>query len=244
MIFEPAPVRFHLFNNCTVSYLQQCRHYDYSNRFVCCKITTMTTDEILQLQRLGTTRTVAAHKIIHITDASFKYVYILQKGLIKISNLSDNGTEIIKYIVKPGNIFGELNLLDNDTNRLEIAIAMEDAEICRVPVEEVRFIMENDKAFQRSINQSISDRINKMEQRMFALMLKDVKQRIMDFLKEFVAEFGYPVAGGYQARNFLTHEDIAKITTTTRQTVTSSLSHFKKLGWIDYNTRHLSVYNI
>lgn len=204
----------------------------------------MTTNEILQLQKSGTTRTVAANAVVHVTDASFKYVYILQKGLIKISTQSDIGKEIIKYIVKPGNIFGELNLLDNDTNRPEIAIAIEDAEICRVPVEEVKFIMENNKIFQRSINQLISDRINKMEQRMFALMLKDVKQRILDFLKEFVAEFGYPVAGGYQARNFLTHEDIAKITTTSRQTVTSSLTHFKKLGWIDYDARHLSVYNI
>jgi len=204
----------------------------------------MTTNEILQLQKSGTTRMIAANKVIHITEASFKYIYILQKGLIKISTLSDNGTEIIKYIVKPGNIFGELNLLDNETDRHEIAVAIENAELCYIPAEEVKVVMESNKALQRSINQLISNRINKMEQRLFALMLKDVKQRIMDFLKEFVSEFGYPVTGGYQARNFLTHEDIAKITTTSRQTVTSSLLHFKKLGWIDYNTRHLSVYNI
>jgi len=203
----------------------------------------MTANEILQLQKSGTTRTITANKVIHITDASIKYVYILQKGLIKISNISDNGTEIIKYIVKPGNVFGELNLLDNETDRHEIAVAMENVELCYIPAEEVKAMMESNKALQRSINQLISNRINKMEQRMFALMLKDVKQRIFDFLKEFVSEFGYPVTGGYQARNFLTHEDIAKITTTSRQTVTSSLSHFKKLGWIDYNTRHLSVYN-
>ena len=123
-------------------------------------------------------------------------------------------------------------------------MAIETAEICFIPVQEATVIMQSDKAIQKSINQMMSNRINKMEQRMFALMLKDVKQRIMDFLKEFVAEFGYPVSGGYQARNFLTHEDIAKITTTTRQTVTSSLSHFKKLGLIDYNSRQLSVYNI
>ena len=204
----------------------------------------MTTNEILQLQKAGTTRTIPANRIIHVTDATIKYIYVLQKGLIKISNLGENGTEIIKYIVKPGNIFGELNLLDNDVDRHEIAVAIEAAEICFIPVQEATIIMQSDKAIQKSINQMMSNRINKMEQRMFALMLKDVKQRIMDFLKEFVAEFGYPVNGGYQARNFLTHEDIAKITTTTRQTVTSSLSYFKKLGWIDYNSRQLSVYNI
>ena len=203
----------------------------------------MTAKELLILHHAGTTRTITTGKVLHITDSSIKNMYLLQKGLIKISSISDDGIEIIKYIVKPGNIFGELNLLDNDIDRHEIAIAMENAEICFIPVETVKDIMESDRAIQKSINQSISNRINKMEQRMFSLMLKDVKQRIMEFLKEFVAEFGHPVNGGYQARNFLTHEDIARLTTTTRQSVTTSLVYFKKMGLIDYNSKQLSVFN-
>lgn len=203
----------------------------------------MTAKELLVLHHAGTTRAITAGRVLHITGTSNKNIYLLKKGLIKISSISENGIEIIKYIVKPGNIFGELNLLDNEVDRREIAIAIENAEICFIPVERVKDIMESDNVIKKSINQFISDRIHKMEQRMFSLMLKDVKQRILEFLKEFVAEFGYPVSGGYQARNFLTHEDIAKITTTSRQTVTTSLIHFKKLGLIDYNSKQLSVFN-
>ena len=203
----------------------------------------MTAKELSSLHHAGTTRTMAAGKVLQVTDVSIKNMYLLQKGLVKISSISNDGVEIIKYIVKPGNIFGELNLLDNNIDRHEIAVVMENAEICSIPVETVKDIMETDKIMQKSINQSISNRINKMEQRMFSLMLKDVKQRIMDFLKEFVAEFGHPVNGGYQVRNFLTHEDIARLTTTSRQTVTTSLVHFKKMGLIDYNSKQLSVFN-
>ena len=51
---------------------------------------------------------------------------------------------------------------------------------------------------------------------MFSLILKGVKEGVFGFLKEFVLEFGHPVNGGYTARNFLTYEDIARITTTSR----------------------------
>ncbi len=70
--------------------------------------------------------------------------------------------------------------------------------------------------YRKSIHQSIGKRIKKMEEHMFSLILKGVKEGVFDFLKEFVLEFGHPVNGGYTARNFLTYEDIARITTTSR----------------------------
>lgn len=203
----------------------------------------MDSKDILILHNAGVTRRVDENRVIQVTDTTIKYVYFLQKGLMKISNISDDGKEIIKYILKPGNIFGELSLLDNEEDRQEIAVAIENCEVCFIPAETVKELMVTDKTFRKSIHQSISKRIKKMEERMFSLMLKDVKARILDFLKEFVSEFGHPVNGGYQAKNFLTHEDIARITTTSRQSVTTSLLYFKKQGLIDYDSQNLFVYN-
>ncbi len=128
--------------------------------------------------------------------------------------------------MKPGAIFGELNLLDFEEDRHEMAIAVEDSEVCFIPAETVKQLMAVNSAFRKSIHQSIGQRIKKMEERMFSLMLKNVKDRILDFLKEFVLEFGHPVNGGYTAEFFITHEDIARITTTSRQSVTTSIGRF------------------
>jgi CRP/FNR family cyclic AMP-dependent transcriptional regulator len=203
----------------------------------------MSPKDILLLHNAGITRNIADKKIIQVTDTTIRYVYLLQKGLIKISNISDDGKEIIKYILKPGNIFGELNLLDNEEDRHEIAVAMAECQVCFVPAETVKKMMNKDNLFRKNIHQSICKRIKRMEERMFSLMLKDVRERVLDFLKEFVSEFGYPITGGYQAKIILTHEDIAKITTTSRQSVTTSLVYFKKREWIDYDSQNLSVFN-
>lgn len=199
--------------------------------------------DVLILYNAGVVKRINEKKVFHITDATIKYVYFLQKGLIKISNISETGEELIKYFIKPGAIFGELNLLDNGESRHEVAIALEDCEVWFIPLETVKKIMVNNNGFSKSILQIMGKRIKKMEERMFSLMLKDVKERIMDFLKEFVIEFGHPSNNGYTAKNFLTHDDIAKITSTSRQSVTTSLVYFKRHGLIDYDTQTLSVFN-
>ena len=199
--------------------------------------------DILVLHNAGVVRRINEKKVIQVSDVTIKYVYFLQRGLIKISNISETGEELIKYFIKPGVIFGELNLLDNEENQNEMAIALEDCEVCFIPVETVKQLMVTNSAFRKSIHHFIGKRIKKMEERMYSLMLKDVKERILDFLKEFVIEFGHPVNGGYTAKNFLKHEDIARITTTSRQSVTTTLVYFKKHGLIDYDTHNLSVFN-
>ncbi|MGK2862077.1 MAG: Crp/Fnr family transcriptional regulator [Chitinophagaceae bacterium] len=204
---------------------------------------TITGEHILNLQDFGVTRHITQNKIIQVSDASIRYVYLLKKGLVKISNISETNEEVIKYFIKPGVIFGELNILGNEEKRHEIAVALQDSEVCFIPAETVVQLMETNKSVNTYIRGVIGERFRKMEDRMFSLMLKDVKDRILDFLKEFVKEFGEPVNGGYMARNFLTHEDIARITATSRQSVTGSLVNLKKLGFIDYNNKSVSVFH-
>lgn len=202
----------------------------------------MNAKDILTLHDAGVARHVAENRIIRITGTSIKYVYLLRKGVMKISNVNDEGDEVIKYFIKPGSLFGELNLLDHEENRYEMAIALEESEVSFIPAETVNQLMIADNELRKSINQSISKRIKKMEDRMFSLMLRSVKDRVMDFLREFVLEFGHPIEGGYSVKNFLTHEDIAGIAATSRQSVTTAMRDFKKRGWIDYDSRHLSVF--
>jgi CRP/FNR family transcriptional regulator len=204
----------------------------------------MIAKDIISLNQSGITRKLDENKVIHVSDPSIKYVYLLQKGVIKISIIKNNHKEIIKFIIKSGNLFGELNLLDHSEDTHEIAVAMESCEVLCIPADTVKTLMANNNVLRKSIHHYISNRIKKTEERLFSLMMNGVKDRILEFLKEFVKEFGQPFNGGYRVRNFLTHEDIANITTTSRQSVTSTLMDFKKKGWIDYDSRNLSVFNL
>jgi CRP-like cAMP-binding protein len=49
--------------------------------------------------------------------------------------------------MKPGAIFGELNLLDFEEDRHEMAIAVEDSEVCFIPAETVKQLMGGEFSF-------------------------------------------------------------------------------------------------
>ncbi|MBS1668389.1 MAG: Crp/Fnr family transcriptional regulator [Bacteroidetes bacterium] len=202
----------------------------------------MLTKDVLSLNSAGVCRKIGEKTIIQISGISSCPVYFLSKGLVKISYITKQGNEIIKYIVKPGNIFGELTLFGQEEDRNEIATALADSELVIVPAATVKKLMATHPEIENMVNHSINKRIKLMEKRMLSHSFKNVKERVMDFLHDFSIEFGNPVNGGLQFRNFLTHEDIAKIATTSRQSVTSALVYFKKQGWIDYDSKNTNVY--
>ncbi|WP_086542483.1 Crp/Fnr family transcriptional regulator [Algoriphagus antarcticus] len=67
-------------------------------------------------------------------------MYFLQKGKIKISKVSDTCKEKILGIQGPGEIFGEL-VLAVENSREDLAIAKEDAVICKVNQERFKELM-------------------------------------------------------------------------------------------------------
>lgn len=103
--------------------------------------------------------------------------------------------------------------------------------------------MQQNKSLDRQVRKLIGLRIKKVENRLTNMIFKDSRERIKDFLLEFAREYGEPVEDGYLVRNFLTHDDMAKLTATTRQTVTSVLNEFKQLGYIEYNSHELFIKN-
>lgn len=203
----------------------------------------MNTKDLSVLYDAGMVRQIPEDRIIHFGGSSVKYIYFLRKGMMKIAYMNGKGKEVIKDILQPGNIFGELALLENEESADEFAVALDPCEVVFIPVENVKKMMQGDAQIMAAINRVIGKRMKRLEERMFALIFKNVKERVYDFLKEFARDFGTAESDGFRARNFLTHEDIAKLTTSSRQTVTESLGYLKKKGLIDYNSRILKVYN-
>ncbi len=93
------------------------------------------------------------------------------------------------------------------------------------------------------INKLIGFRIKRIERRLESLIFKDAKTRIVEFIKDLGIEYGTKENGRMKVKNFLSHEDIAKITSTSLQTVTRVLNELKEQGKIFYNTKFFELPN-
>jgi len=167
-----------------------------------------------------------------------QHVFFLKKGTIKIV---DRASDTVKYIVKKGNIFGELALYNESKEESEQAIALEDCIICYIEAEKMHGIMEKHKSLKNNVFKIYGVRIKRLERRLNDLIYKDSRTRISDFINDFIIDHGELIENRMIAKNLLSHKDIAQLTNTSRQTVSNVLSSLRKNGLIDYDTHTISI---
>ncbi len=170
-----------------------------------------------------------------------KYVYFLKEGFMKIAVMNAQGKEVIKYLVKPGNLFGEITLLDEYENPEDYAIALEDVVIHFLAAEKMKQWMDAHSDLRTEVNRQFCNRIRKIENRLLSIVFKDAKIRISEFLVDFAIELGKKTELGFEVKNILTHDDIANLTATSRQTVSSTLSELRNKKLIEYNSRRIMI---
>ncbi|CAM1339965.1 Crp/Fnr family transcriptional regulator [Tenacibaculum amylolyticum] len=195
-------------------------------------LTMMRICEILEMD------TIDKGEKIELENSNEKKIFFLKKGTIKIVNTETN---TVKYIVKRGNIFGELALYEQGKN-LEAAYALEDSIVCYIEANQMEELMQKHKSLKNGILKIYGLRIKKLERRLNDLLYKDSTTRIKEFVFDYISELGEEIEGDIlQAKNLLSHAEIANLTNTSRQTVNNVMSNLRKQGIINYDTQYIST---
>ena len=177
---------------------------------------------------------------IYLPDEHSDRIYFLTQGRVKIGTYGDSGREITKAILTKGEVFGEMAFLGEDKRR-DFAYAMENTAVCIVTVDEMRQLMRDHNGLSMFLMKVLGSRMLKMEQRLESLVFKDSRSRIIDLLVEMVEKKGQRVGYEHVVRKFITHQEIANLTATSRQTVTTVLNDLRNRNIITFNRRRLLV---
>ena len=84
-------------------------------------------------------------------------------------------------------------------------------------------------------------RVLEVENRLHSLIFKDSRTRIVNFLLRLVEKKGERIGYEYVVRKFLTHQEIAYLTATSRQTVTTVLNDLRGREMIKFDRRRLLI---
>ncbi|MFY0606272.1 MAG: Crp/Fnr family transcriptional regulator [Cyclobacteriaceae bacterium] len=180
-------------------------------------------------------------EFIFFPDQPSENIYMIAEGRVKIGSYLDDGKEIIKAILGKGEIFGELALA-GEQRRSDFAQAMDaSTRVCPMTIEGLRSLMADNQQLSLKIFKIMGFRLRKMERRIEALVFKDARSRIVDFLKEMAEEKGQKVGFETMIKNHLTHKDIASLTGTSRQTVTTILNELREANIINFDRRRILI---
>lgn len=186
-------------------------------------------------------RKVPRNEIIYAAGESSNAVFFLVRGTVKIGSNSNDGREVIKQILHPLTMFGELGLVGEE-RRKDFAMAMnEEVLLYSISIDTFRLLMQSHHELSLQLLRWVGGRLRRTEDRLESLIFKDARERIIDFLKESAHRRGQRVGYEMLIRHSLTQQDIANITGTSRQTVTSVLNDLRKSNLIYFNRRTILI---
>ncbi len=200
-------------------------------------------DEKMKLSERSNHYEAPRKEVLYFPEDPTNRIYFLKRGKVKISTYSDDGREMILSILGPGEIFGEMGLT-GDSKREHFAEATEDVSYCTTSLEDFQDLVEKNPKFNLQITKMIGFRFKKIQSRLESLCFKPAPDRIKQFIVDMVDEHGRDVGYEKEVKLNLTHQNIADLTATSRQTVTSVLNDLEKKDLILYDRKRILVRDV
>lgn len=103
---------------------------------------TLNADEMESVSDMVVENQIGKKQPVYLEGDISEKLYFLKEGRVKITRVDESGKEITLTLLEPGEIFGELGLID-DTPRETTAIALEDSLICTIRRSDFEKLMNN-----------------------------------------------------------------------------------------------------
>lgn len=166
-------------------------------------------------------------------------LYIMKKGMVKLVSLSDKGRETILHIFKPDEIFGELLLAEE--KRPFTAFAIEESLVATISQECFVELLSSIPTLALNFIRLLSVRLATVERGVTEFSHTWSHDRLARVLLQLSQKYGMELPAGSLINVRLTHEDLANLIGTSRETVTMQLSKFTRMGLLKREGRRFIV---
>ncbi len=170
-----------------------------------------------------------------------RVVYLIKRGKIRISRMTADGKEVTIAILGAGDIFGEDSLFGN-TTRTTIAACMEETLICTARADDLFALLSGNPALALNVAEILSDRLGDASATIEDLATARVSDRLMHLFERLATEHGREEDGGTLLDIRLTHQEIASLIGSTRETVTLEIAALTRAGRISHDGRHFRLH--
>lgn len=128
--------------------------------------------------------------------------------------------------IEPGEIFGELAVLNSSDHeeRAEAAVA---STVIMLPGDDFRKVMESSPELAIGITKLIGFRRARIERRLRGLLFRSNRERLCQLLVELADQYGRQKAEGVELTIALSHQDLASVIGSTRESVTMLLGELQ-----------------
>ncbi len=194
-----------------------------------------------RIQRSASMWEIRRRTVVYLPGDPAESVFFVNGGRVKISRVTPDGREITLRYQGAGDFFGEQSLFTGKP-RGEMAETMETSLVTEVPRPVIEHLVGRRNELMRRFLKIILDRQNQLETRIQRLLFGDVRSKLAELLLELADQHGTKEEDGtVRIRLRITHQEIANLIGSTRETVSLTISEFRRQGYIRTDRRQLFV---
>jgi CRP-like cAMP-binding protein len=184
--------------------------------------------ELERIARVAVPRSYPAGvRVFHEGDQS-DACYIVRSGDLRVTREHPDGRAIALATLGPGDIFGELAMLDGSTRSASVE-TLTDAELLGVPAADVRRLLNESSTIAVKLVLALTRRLRETNERVARQSFQTVPSRVAGVLAQLIAEEAAPE--GYDGVTVrMTQADLAQLAGTSRESVSRFLATLERAG--------------
>jgi len=168
-------------------------------------------------------------------------IFLLAAGKVKLSQIAQDGREILLEIIRPDELFGESAFVSGH-HRTEQATALESTQLMMWPISAVEDLVTKRPRLAVSLLQISAQRTVDFAHRIESFSIDNIARRLARSLIRFSERLGSPKGDGSVRMMPFTHELLSRYIGTSREIVTFYMNQFRKQGYLRYSRQEIVLY--
>lgn len=178
--------------------------------------------------------------IVHEEDIENQTFFIIASGSVHVTVISSEGKQSILAKLKLGEFFGEMAILDGEPRSASV-VAAESCTLLMLYRKSFIAILQDYPKITVAMLIELCHRLRKSNRHINSLSMMSVYGRVADVLLQLAKDNGREVGSMIVVDERPTHQTIADMAGTSRETVSRVLSQLQKKGYLSISRKRLVI---
>lgn len=193
----------------------------------------LTSHELAEIDRVTAMTTCRRGKVFYTPGETGQVLFILKRGRVNLYRINPDGKKLVTATIGPNSVFGEMSLVGQGMHDT-FAEAADECTICVMSQTDVEHLLLSKPRVALRFMELMASRLHEVETRMENVAFKSVPARLASFLLQLSEDSNDQIVG-------VSHQDLADMVGTYRETVTRILNEFRTQGLIDLGRLRVTI---
>lgn len=167
-----------------------------------------------------------------------RYIFYIQNGKVKVTDISSKGRSVISGYYKKGDFVNLEVIKHSNIKKMSGISKSKNSIVVKISKEKFLSKLSRNSALQQYVFSQLLTEKTETERRIHRILDIKSSERVFDFIYHHTLKFGQRIGYEYVIREPLTHQEIAAYIGTARQTVTTSMNILRSKGILHFNRNY------